>query len=109
VSGSGYLPELEPLKDIAAAKEFFEAYQRETGRVAGEEAGIAAQAVAVWASAVRSTNSLDKTVVAQAIRGKTVKDTNFGEVQFAANGQMLTKPSLFRVVDGPAWRLELVK
>ncbi|UPJ48424.1 ABC transporter substrate-binding protein [Bradyrhizobium sp. 200] len=109
VSGSGYLPELEPLKDIPAAKEFFEAYQRETGRAAGEEAGIAAQAVAVWASAVRSTNSLDKTVVAQAIRGKGVKGTNFGDVQFAENGQMLTKPSLFRVVDGPAWRLELVK
>lgn len=109
VSGSGYLPELEPLKDIPAAKEFFEAYRRETGRVAGEEAGIAAQAVAVWASAVQSMNSLDKTVVAQAIRGKSVKGTNFGDVQFAENGQMLTKPSLFRVVDGPAWRLELVK
>jgi branched-chain amino acid transport system substrate-binding protein len=109
ISGSGYLPDLEPLKDIAAAKEFYEAYQRETGRVAGEEAGTAAQAVSVWASAVRSTKSLDKAVVAQAIRGKTVKDTNYGDVQFAENGQMLTKPSLFRVVDGAAWRLELVK
>ena len=109
ISGSGYLPDLEPLKDIAAAKEFYEAYRRETGRAPGEEAGTAAQAVSVWASAVRSTNSLDKAVVAQAIRGKTVKDTNYGDVQFADNGQMLTKPSLFRVVDGAAWRLELVR
>ncbi|MFT4096611.1 MAG: ABC transporter substrate-binding protein [Rhodoblastus sp.] len=109
VSGSGYLPDLAPLKDIASAREFYEAYRRETGREPGEEAGTAAQAVSVWASAVRSTKSLDKAVVAEAIRGKTVKDTNYGDVQFAANGQMLTKPSLFRVVDGATWRLELVK
>ncbi len=109
VSGSGYLPELEPLKDLPAAREFFQAYQQETGRVPGEEAGIAAQAVSVWASAVRATGSLERTVVAKAIRGKTIKDTNFGAVRFADNGQMLTKPSLFRVVDGAAWRLELVK
>jgi ABC-type branched-subunit amino acid transport system substrate-binding protein len=97
------------LKDIPAAKEFFEAYRQETGRVPGEEAGIAAEAVSVWASAVRATNSLERTVVAPAIRGKIVKDTNFGNVEFSENGQMLTKPSLFRVMDGPAWRLELVK
>lgn len=109
VSGSGYLPDLDPLKSLAAAVEFYEAYRKATGRVPGEEAGTAAQAVSVWASAVRQTNTLDRARIAEAIRGRTVRDTNFGDVSFAPNGQMTRRPTLFRVVDGAAWRLELVK
>jgi hypothetical protein len=30
-------------------------------------------------------------------------------VSFSPTGQMLAKPTLFRVVDGKAWKIELVK
>lgn len=109
IGGSGYLPKLPPLNEIPKAKEFAAAYKAETGREPGEEAGIAAQAVSVWASAVEKTKSLDRKTVAAAIRGNTVNDTLFGDVEFDDKGQMLTKPSLFRVVDGSDRRLELVK
>jgi branched-chain amino acid transport system substrate-binding protein len=109
VSAASYLPNLEPLKDIAANQEFVEAYQKAYGRLPGDEAGVAAQAVSLWAIAVRQTKSLDKKTVAEAIRGKTVQGTNFGTVSFSPNGQMLAKPTLFRVLDGKAWRIELVK
>ncbi len=45
VSGAAYLPALEPLKDVAASKAFYDAYEKAIGRPPGEEAGIAAQAV----------------------------------------------------------------
>lgn len=109
VSGAAYLPQLEPLKDIPASKEFYEAYEKAVGRPAGEEAGIAAQAVSVWAAAVTETKSLDRVKVAEAIRGKLVKNTNFGDVRFAPNGQMLLKPVMFEVVDGAASKVKLVK
>ncbi len=53
--------------------------------------------------------SLDKKTVAEAIRGKAVDRTNFGKVSFSPNGQMLTQPALFRVLDGKDWKIELVK
>jgi branched-chain amino acid transport system substrate-binding protein len=109
VSAASYLPDLEPLKDIAVGREFVEAYKKAYGRMPGDEAGVAAQAVSVWASAVQQTKTLDKKVVAEAIRGKTVDGTNFGKVTFAANGQMLTQPTLYRVLDGKNWKIELVK
>lgn len=109
VSAASYLPDLEPLKDVAAGREFVEAYRKAYGRMPGDEAGVAAQAVSVWAAAVEQTKSLDKKTVAEAIRGKTVDGTNFGKVSFSPNGQMLTHPTLFRVLDGKNWKIELVK
>ncbi|WP_244642245.1 ABC transporter substrate-binding protein [Chelatococcus reniformis] len=109
ISGSAYLPELPPLDGIARAQEFYAAYRQAVGRPPGEEAGVAAQAVSVWASAVAQTGTLDRVKVAEAIRGHTVKDTDFGDVAFAANGQMLTKPRMFEVVDGATGKLKLVE
>jgi branched-chain amino acid transport system substrate-binding protein len=109
VSGAAYLPGLEPLKDVAASRAFYDAYEKAIGRPPGEEAGIAAQAVSVWAAAVTQTQSLDRVKVAEAIRGKQVKNTNFGDVTFAPNGQMLLKPVMFEVVDGATTKLKLVK
>ena len=105
MSGSGYLPELAPLKDIPAAQAFEAAYRKQTGRAPGEEAGTAAQAVTVWATAVRQAGSLAKPVLVKVIRGQEVDGTIFGKVRFSAEGQMQTPPSMFRVINGTNWTL----
>jgi branched-chain amino acid transport system substrate-binding protein len=63
----------------------------------------------VWARAVETTKSLDRKTVAEAIRGKTIKGTLLGDVTFAPNGQMQSHHTLFRVVDGQAMKLEVLK
>ena len=47
--------------------------------------------------------------VAEAIRGKTLKGTLFGDATFAPNGQMQSRHTLFRVVDGKSMKLEVIK
>jgi branched-chain amino acid transport system substrate-binding protein len=65
--------------------------------------------VQVWAQAVESTKSLDRKTVAEAIRGKPVKGTVFGDVQFLPNGQMQPHYVVFKVIDGKNAKLEALQ
>jgi branched-chain amino acid transport system substrate-binding protein len=58
---------------------------------------------------VEATKSLDRKTVAEAIRGKTIKATVFGDAQFLPNGQMQPRYVLFRVVDGKNAKLEALE
>jgi branched-chain amino acid transport system substrate-binding protein len=58
---------------------------------------------------VESTKSLDRKTVAEAIRGKPVKGTVFGDVQFLPNGQMQPHYVMFKVVDGKSAKLEALQ
>lgn len=61
-----------------------------------------------WARAVEATKSLDRKTVAEAIRGKTIKGTVFGDAMFLPNGQLQPRYVVFKVVDGKTARLEPV-
>ena len=63
----------------------------------------------VWARAVEATKSLDRKTVAEAIRGKTIKGTLFGDAQFLPNGQLQPRYVVFKVVDGKTAKLEALQ
>ena len=63
----------------------------------------------VWASAANATKSLDRKTVAEAIRGKTIAGTIFGDLAFEPNGQAKHKHTIFKVVDGKTGKLEVVE
>ena len=54
-------------------------------------------------------NAREYKTVAEAIRGKTIKGTIFGDMTFEANGQAKHKTTLFKVVDGKTAKLEVLK
>jgi branched-chain amino acid transport system substrate-binding protein len=44
--------------------------------------------------------TLDREAIARRIRGGAFRNTVFGDVSFAPNGQMLSRAYLFKVQDG---------
>jgi branched-chain amino acid transport system substrate-binding protein len=109
VSADIYFPDLEPFSKIPENLAFVEAYRKAHGENPDKGAALGAAALQVWARAVAATKSLDRKTVAEAIRGKTLKGTIFGDVTFAPNGQMQSRHTLFRVVDGKSMKLEVIK
>jgi branched-chain amino acid transport system substrate-binding protein len=109
ISADIYFPDLEPFTTIADNVAFVEAYRKAHGEAPDKGAALGAAALQVWARAAEETKSLDRKTVAEAIRGKTIKGTIFGDVTFAPNGQMQSRHTLFRVVDGKTMKLEVLK
>jgi branched-chain amino acid transport system substrate-binding protein len=109
VSADIYFAELEPFSKIQENIAFVEAYRKAHGEAPDKGAALGAAALQVWARAAETTKSLDRKTVAEAIRGKTVRGTIFGDVSFAANGQMQSKHVVFRVVDGKSMKIEAIK
>jgi branched-chain amino acid transport system substrate-binding protein len=109
VSADIYFPDLEPFSKIPENIAFVEAYRKAHGENPDKGAALGAAALQVWARAVEATKSLDRKTVAEAIRGKSLKGTLFGDVSFAPNGQMQSRHTLFRVVDGKSMKLEVIK
>jgi len=109
VSADIYFPDLEPFTKIPENLAFVEAYRKAHGELPDKGAALGAASLQVWARAVETAKSLDRKTVAEAIRGKPIKGTLFGDVTFAPNGQMQSHHTLFRVVDGKAMKLEVLK
>ncbi len=109
VSADIYFPDLEPFNKIPENLAFVEAYRKVYGELPDKGAALGAAALQVWARAVETTKSLDRKTVAEAIRGKTIRGTIFGDVSFAPNGQMLSHHVLFHVVDGKSMKIEVIK
>jgi branched-chain amino acid transport system substrate-binding protein len=109
VSADIYFADLEPYSKIPENVAFVEAYRKAHNEVPDKGAALGATALQVWARAVEATKSLERKTVAEAIRGKTLKGTVLGEVTFAPNGQMQSRHTLFRVVDGKSMKIEVVK
>jgi branched-chain amino acid transport system substrate-binding protein len=106
VSADIYFWDLPPFNAIAESNSFAAAFKKAYGADPDKSAALGAAAVQVWASAVEATKSLDKKTVAEAIRGKTIKGTVFGDATFLPNGQLQPRYVLFKVVDGKTAKLE---
>jgi branched-chain amino acid transport system substrate-binding protein len=106
VSADIYFPDLPPFTGIAESNEFAAAYKKAYGAAPDKSASLGAAAVQVWSQAVASTKSLDRKTVAEAIRGKTIKGTVFGDANFLPNGQLQPRYVVFKVVDGKNAKLE---
>jgi branched-chain amino acid transport system substrate-binding protein len=109
VSADIYFPDLAPFTGIAESNEFAAAYKKAYGVAPDKSAALGAGALQVWSQAVASTKSLDRKTVAEAIRGKTIKGTVFGDAQFLPNGQLQPRYVVFKVVDGKNAKLEALQ
>lgn len=109
VSADIYFSDLPPFDKIKENIAFVEAFRKAHNEAPDKGAALGAAALEVWASAANATRSLDRKTVAQAIRGKSVPGTVLGEVAFEANGQARHKHTIFKVVDGKAAKIEVMK
>jgi len=109
ISSDIYFPDIEPFTKIPENVQFVQAYRKAHGDAPDKGAALGAQALLVWARAATATKSLDRKTVAEAIRGKTITNTLFGDVAFAPNGQMQSKHIVFKVVDGKTMKIEVLK
>ena len=109
VSADIYFADLEPFTKIPENVQFVQAYRKAHGEAPDKGAALGAQALVVWARAAAATKSLERKTLAEAIRGKTIKGTLFGDVAFAPNGQMQSSHVVFKVVDGKTMKIEVLK
>ena len=100
ISADIYFPEAEPFAGNAQNKRFVAQMRQQFKAVPEKFGALGAAALEVWANAATGANSLDRKVVAEAIRGHTIKGTIFGDAVFGANGQMEQRYSTFVVRDG---------
>jgi branched-chain amino acid transport system substrate-binding protein len=104
-----YFWNLPPFDAIPESKSFVAAFKKAYGVEPDKSAALGAAALQVWARAVEATKSLDRKTVAEAIRGKTIKGTVFGDAQFLPNGQLQPRYVVFKVVDGKTAKLEALE
>lgn len=109
ISADIFFPDLPPFTTQPESVAFVAAYKKAYGVDPDKSAALGAAAVQVWAQAVEQTKSLDRKTVAEAIRGKPVKGTVFGDVQFLPNGQMQPRYVVFEVVDGKSAKLKALQ
>ena len=105
VSADIYFWNLPPFTSIPENMSFVAGFKKAYGEP-DKSAALGAAALQVWARAVEATKSLDRKTVAEAIRGKTIKGTVFGDATFLPNGQLQPRYVLFKVVDGKTAKLE---
>src|SRR4051794_109433 len=108
VSADIYFWNLPPFTGIPENASFVAAFKKAYGVEPDKSAALGAAALQVWARAVEATKSLDRKTVAEAIRGKTIKGTVFGDAAFLPNGQLQPRYVVFKVVDGKTAKLEPV-
>jgi branched-chain amino acid transport system substrate-binding protein len=106
VSADIYFWNLPPFDGIPESQSFVAAFKKAYGVEPDKSAALGAAALQVWARAVEATKSLDRKAVAEAIRGKTIKGTVFGDAQFLPNGQLQPRYVIFKVIDGETAKLE---
>ena len=80
VSADIYFPDLPPFDSIPENLDFREGLQEGAhGEPPDKGGALGALALQVWAKAVEATKSLERKTVAEAIRGKTIEGTLFGD------------------------------
>jgi branched-chain amino acid transport system substrate-binding protein len=79
VSADITFPDLPPFASIPANIEFVAAHKKAFRPRARKERSARRRPLQIRARAVEQTKSLDKKTVAEAIRGRTIKGTLFGD------------------------------
>ena len=95
-----YFPDVEPFASNAVNKRFVNRMQALHKQTPDKFMAVGAAALQIWAMAANELKTLDREAIARRIRGGAFKDTVFGDVNFAANGQMQSLTHAFKVQDG---------
>ncbi len=109
VSADIYFWNLPPFATIPENVSFVTAFKKAHNVEPDKSAALGAAALQIWARAVEATKSLDRKTVAEAIRGKTIKGTLFGDATFLPNGQLQPRYVVFKVVDGKNAKFEALQ
>ncbi len=100
VSADIYFADAEPFASNPANKRFVAEVQKQFKGEPDKFMALGAAALQVWALAAARAKSLERKAVAEAIRGQEIPGTIFGNVRFAANGQLDHRHEIFTVKDG---------
>lgn len=95
-----YFPDVEPFASNAANKRFVSKMQALHNQTPDKFMAVGASALQIWAMAANELKARDREAIALRIRGGAFKNTVFGDVNFAANGQMQSRAHAFKVQDG---------
>ena len=92
-----YFPDVEPFASNQANKQLVAKTQEMFKYTPDKFMALGATSLQVWAMAANDVKSLDKEPIAKRIRGGSFKGTIFGDVTFAANGQLESSHKLFTI------------
>ncbi len=95
-----YFPDIEPFVSFPANQRLAARMQQLHKRMPDKFMAVGATALQLWAQAATELKTLDREAIAKRIRGGSFKGTPFGDVSFAANGQMQSTAYTFRVEAG---------
>jgi branched-chain amino acid transport system substrate-binding protein len=95
-----YFPDVEPFASEPANRRFVERTRAMFKNTPDKFMAVGAGALQMWAMAANEAKTLEREPLANRIRGGSFKGTVFGDVEFAANGQLQLKAHFFKVRDG---------
>ncbi|HMC14119.1 MAG TPA: ABC transporter substrate-binding protein [Albitalea sp.] len=95
-----YFPDVEPFASNPANQRFVAKMQAAYKATPDKFMAVGAAALQVWAMAANELKTLDREPLAKRIRGGSFKNTVFGDVSFAPNGQLQSRTHAFKVNEG---------
>lgn len=95
-----YFPEAEPFASDPRNKAYMSKMQKMHGTVPDKFMAVSALALEVWAQAANELKTLDRTLLAKRIRGGKFNGTIMGDMEFAENGQLISRYYRFKVESG---------
>ncbi|MDB5731075.1 MAG: branched-chain amino acid transporter binding protein, partial [Variovorax sp.] len=95
-----YFPDVEPFASDPMNRKFVERTQAMFKKTPDKFMAVGAAALQLWAMSANELKTLDREALAKRIRGGSFKGTVFGNVSFAANGQLQLPAHAFKVRDG---------
>jgi len=99
ISADIYFPDVEPFVSNEANRRFVAKTQEMFKYTPDKYMALGAASLQVWAQAANELKTLDREQIAKRIRGGSFKGTIMGDVQFEANGQLISHYYLFTVKD----------
>ncbi len=95
-----YFPDVEPFASNPVNHNFVARSQAMFKQTPDKFMAVGATALQLWAMAANELKTLDREAIAKRIRGGSFRNTIFGDVSFAATGQLQSRTHLFKVQDG---------
>lgn len=95
-----YFPKVEPFASSEENLAFVARTEEMFGYTPDKFMALGAAALQVWAKAANELGTLDKTPVAERIRGGAFTGTILGDISFGDDGQLNSNHYLFTVTDG---------
>lgn len=95
-----YFPDVEPFASNPVNRNFVARTQSMFKQTPDKFMAVGAAALQLWAMAANELKTLDREAIAKRMRGGSFKNTVFGDVSFAPNGQLQSRTHLFKVQDG---------